>query len=67
MEAENKLIFAVEFNATKKEIKEGVEKMFNVKVATVNTYITNKSKKRAYVKLKKESPAIEISTQLGLM
>ena len=67
MESENKLIFVVDINSTKKEIKDAIEEMFKVKVASVNTFISNKSIKKAYVKLMPESPAIDIATQLGLM
>ncbi len=67
MEAENKLIFAVDRKATKKDIKESVEKLFNVKVINVNVAVTSKGRKQAYVRLKSETPAIEVATQLGLM
>ncbi|RMF07225.1 50S ribosomal protein L23 [Candidatus Woesearchaeota archaeon] len=67
MEAENKLIFAVERKARKNEIKRAIEELFNAKVEKVNTYITPKGKKRAYVKFSDETPAIDIATNLGLM
>ncbi len=67
MESENKLIFVVDRNANKKEIKEAVEKIFNTKVKKVNTFISSKGDKRAYVKFSDETPAIDIATQLGLM
>jgi len=38
-----------------------------VKVKKVNTLVTPKGEKRAYVSLAPENPAIEIMTQLGLM
>ncbi len=66
MEAENKLIFVVDKSATKAKIKEAVEKLFSVKVADVNTLIT-RGEKRAYVRLRPESPAIDVATQLGLL
>ncbi len=66
MEAENKLIFVIDMKASKKDVKEAIEKLFKVKVASVNTFIM-KGEKRAYVRLKPESPAIEIATQLGMM
>ncbi len=66
METENKLIFVVENSSTKNEIKKAVESMFNVKVESVNTFI-NEGKKRAYVKISKETPAINVATQLGLI
>ena len=67
MEAENKLVFYVEKNATKKEIKEALEKVFKVKVVAVNTEITPQGKKKAYVKLSLETPAIDIATQMGML
>jgi ribosomal protein uL23 len=67
MEAENKLIFVVDLKARKPEIKEAVEKTFKVKVEKINTLVTPKGKKRAYVKLSPETPALDVATDLGLM
>jgi len=66
METENKLIFVVENNSSKKEIKKAVEIMFSVKVESVNTFV-NQGKKKAYVKISKATPAINVATQLGLI
>ena len=67
MESENKLIFVVDSRATRQDIKKAVEVAFKVKVVNVNTLITPKSEKRAYVKFSMENPAIDVATQLGLM
>ena len=67
MEAENKLIFAVDEKANKKDIKEAIEKLFKVKVIGVRTLTTPKGQKRAYVKLSQETPAIDIATDIGMM
>lgn len=67
MESENKLIFVVDKKANKKEIKEAIEKVFKAKVKDVNTFISAKGEKRAYVQFSDETPAIDIATQLGLM
>jgi large subunit ribosomal protein L23 len=66
-ESQNKLMFIVDRRANKREIKEAVEKLFNVKVESIRTYITNKGEKRAIVKLKPEFKASEIATKLGLV
>jgi large subunit ribosomal protein L23 len=66
IEAENILVFETDRKFNKKEIKEEVEKLFDVKVEKVRTYI-RKNKKIAYVKLKPEFHAIDIATKLGLM
>jgi len=67
MESENKLTFIVNLKANKEEIKQAVEKMFNVKVEKVNTEVTPRGEKKAYVKLKKEYSALDVSTQLGIV
>lgn len=67
MESENKLLFRVDMKATKSDIKKAVEDMFKTKVAHVRTLITTKNEKRAYVTFSKETPAIDIATQLGIL
>ena len=67
MESDNKLTLIVDLKADKKQIKKAVEEIFGVKVVNVNTMITTLGKKKAYVKLAKETPAIDVATKLGLM
>ncbi len=67
MEAENKLVFVIDRNAKKQDVKKAVEELFKARVVSVNTLITNKGEKRAYVKFSAETPAIDIATNLGLM
>jgi len=67
IEMENTLTFIVDKNATKKQIKEAVERIFRVKVERVNTVITIRGEKKAYVKLKPEYKAEEIATRLGIL
>lgn len=67
MESENKLIFVVDKRATKKDIKEAIEKIFKAKVIKIETFVNPKSEKRAYVKFSMETPAIDIATNMGLM
>ena len=67
MESENKLIFVVDKHATKAQIKKAIEDMFKTKVMAVQTCITNKGEKRAYIRFSPETPAIDIATQMGLM
>ncbi len=64
---ENRLLFVVDLNANKKDIKDAFEGQFEMAVDEVNTYITNKGEKRAYIKLKAEHPAMDVMTKLGLM
>lgn len=67
MESENKLIFVVAKDATKKAVKEAIEKNFKVRVDSVTTLIDKRGKKRAYVQFNQETPALDVATKLGLM
>jgi ribosomal protein uL23 len=67
MQAENKLCFVVDKNASKDDIKKDFEKAYNVKVMKVNTHTAHSGLKRAYIKLAAETPAIDVATRLGLM
>jgi large subunit ribosomal protein L23 len=67
MEAENTLVFEVDRKSTKIDIKKALEEIYKVKIVRVNTLITPKGKKRAYVRLSADSLAIDLATQLGLM
>jgi len=63
----NTLVFQVEKNATKKDIKDFIEKEYNVKVESVNTLINFSNKKIAYVKLKKEFSALDLASKLKIL
>ena len=67
MEAENKLVFVVDKRATKADIKKAAEALFKAKVKGVNTLNAVTGEKRAYITFAKESPAIDIATNLGIM
>jgi len=66
VEMDNVLTFALDMQKSKEEIKKEVEELFSVKVAKVRTLIKN-NKKYAYVKLNKDSPAIDVATKLGII
>ena len=67
IEKENKITFIVDKKATKKQIKKAFEKLFGVKVEKVNTQITLKGEKKAYIKLKKEYKATDVAAKLGIL
>ena len=67
MESENKLIFIVNRKSTKQEVKKAIEQLFKTKVQKINTTITPKGTKKAYIKFSPETPAIDIATELGLI
>ncbi|MFW9829752.1 MAG: 50S ribosomal protein L23 [Candidatus Thorarchaeota archaeon] len=66
IERENKLVFLVKRQANKNQIKKAIEKLHNVKVIKVNTMITPKGEKKAFVKLHPEYSAQDIAIDLGI-
>jgi large subunit ribosomal protein L23 len=66
VEKENRLTFIVNRRATKGQIREAIERLYEVKVIKVNTLITPDGKKKALVKLSPEHNAADLAVKLGL-
>ncbi len=66
IETENKLVFIVSRTSTKLKIKNAAERLYDIKVSDVNTLITSKGIKKAYVKLTPQFKAEEIATRIGI-
>lgn len=66
IEKENKLVIEVDIRANKHQIKESIERLYNVKVEKVNTLITPKGVKKAYVRLSEFDDATDIASRMGL-
>jgi large subunit ribosomal protein L23 len=66
VEKENRLTFIVNRRATKGQIHDAVELLYEVKVVKVNTMITPEGKKKALVKLSPEHNAADLAVKLGL-
>jgi len=66
MERENKLVFIVSRKADKQDIKDAVEKLYEVEVEKVSALIQPDGKKRAFVKLREEYLADEVATKMGV-
>ncbi|MBA2861516.1 50S ribosomal protein L23 [Methanococcus maripaludis] len=66
IEEENRLVFYVERKATKADIRAAIKELFDAEVADINTSITPKGKKKAYITLKSEYNAGEVAASLGI-
>ncbi|MEM3372938.1 MAG: 50S ribosomal protein L23 [Candidatus Anstonellales archaeon] len=62
----NTIVFIVDKDTTKAEIKKEIEKTFNVKVGKVNIVNTLNGKKKAYVRIR-EGKAEDIAAKYGLI
>tara|TARA_B100002003_G_scaffold214804_1_gene213238 strand:- start:24 stop:290 length:267 start_codon:yes stop_codon:yes gene_type:complete len=66
IERQNKIVFLVENGARKRKIRDAVEMLYDVDVASVNTANTLSGKK-AYVRLSEKSSATDLASKLGLV
>jgi large subunit ribosomal protein L23 len=66
IETQNILTFRTDKEKRKDEIKKEIEELFNVKVKSIRTLIRG-NKKYVYAKLKKNFPAIDVATKLGII
>ena len=66
IESQNTLTFRTEKMADKSQIKKEIEALFSVKVEKVRALVRGNSK-YFYVKLKKEFPAIDVATKIGMI
>jgi ribosomal protein uL23 len=64
---QNRLTFIVNKKANKRQIKEAVEKLYNVKVKTINTLVDRKNRKKAFVTLNKANNAQDVANKLGIL
>lgn len=67
IEDQNTLVFIVDKRARKPAIRKAVQDLYSIKVDKVNTLITPKGDKKAYVTLSKAHDALEIANKIGIM
>jgi len=67
IERENKLTFIVTLDATKKQIREEIEKNYGGKVKAVNTLIMPSGRKKAFVAFVKAGTAAELAAKLKVI
>lgn len=66
VERTNTLTFEVDRRLSRDKIKKIFEEMYDVKVEKVNVSIRN-NKKYAHIRLKKEFPAIDLASKIGMI
>lgn len=66
IEKQNKMVFLVDDRATKRTIKEAIEKIYQVKVMKVNV-LRSATGKKAYVTFSPDNPASELASKLGVL
>ena len=64
IDANNEITFVVRRTANKKQIKRAFEELYEEEVEKVNTHITPKGEKVAYIKLVEEEMAEELAVRI---
>ena len=67
IEDHNTLVFVVDKRARKPAIRKACQELYGIRVRKVNTLITPKGNKKAYVVLSKVHDALEIANKIGIM
>jgi len=67
IEDSNTLVFIVDVKANKRQIKAAVRDLYSIEADKVNTLITPKGQKKAYVKLSKEHDALDVANRVGVI
>jgi len=67
IEAENKITFIVDADASKNDIRRAVEELYEVRVDRVNSVVTPEGRKKAYVKLTSDYKASDLAVRLGIL
>ncbi len=66
IDQKNELTFVIRRTAEKGQVKSAIQEMYEVKVERVNTQITSRGVKLAYVKLSEEDSAEDIAMKMGV-
>lgn len=67
IETENKLTFVVALGASRSDVRQAVELLYEVKVRGVRTEVAPDGLKRAYVRLDPKFMADEVASKLGVI
>lgn len=67
IEFENKLVFIVDRRSNKNQIAKAVKDLYQVEAESINTSITRKGDKKAFIKLKEQYDASDIAIRLGIL
>ena len=67
IENENKLVFICDRRANKLQIAAAIKELYEVEAEDINTLITRKGTKKAFVKLTDEYDASDVAIRLGIL
>mmetsp|Transcript_23627 Transcript_23627/g.51164 ORF Transcript_23627/g.51164 Transcript_23627/m.51164 type:complete len:141 (-) Transcript_23627:292-714(-) len=67
IEDSNTLVFIVDLKSNKRQIKQSVKDLYQIECDRVNTLITPRGLKKAYVRLSKDFDALDVANRVGVI
>lgn len=67
MTERNTLVFLIHPRANKVQVKRAFKDIYQVKPRAVNTLVTPKGTKKAYIRLRPEDDAVSLASKLGMI
>jgi len=67
IEDNNTLVFIVDIKANKKQIRDAVKRLYDVKSEKINTLIRPDGFKKAYVRLTADYDALDVANKIGII
>jgi len=67
IEDSNTLVFIVDIKSNKRQIKGAVKDLYSIEADKVNTLITPRGLKKAYVRLSKDFDALDVANRVGVI
>ncbi|KAK0425845.1 hypothetical protein QR680_009422 [Steinernema hermaphroditum] len=67
IEEHNTLVFVVDTHANKHQIKAAVKKLYNIECGKINTLVTPRHTKKAYVRLAPDFDALDVANKIGII
>jgi len=67
MEDNNTLVFIVDVEANKHQIKDAVKKMYEINAVKINTLVRPDGQKKAYIRLPSDTEALEVANKIGII
>jgi len=64
IEDHNTLVFITDVKANKHQIKDSVQKLYDIKVSKINTLIRPDGQKKAYVRLTSDMDALDVANKV---
>lgn len=67
IEENNTLVFIVDIQSNKRQIKDAIKSLYDIQCKKVNTLIRPDGAKKAYVRLTQDFDALDVANRIGLI